>query len=569
MNYLTITIIINLIVSLVFILYSLILYQSQRKMQSITPESSINTDNMESLDDYFKKMEVFVIQKKISSIKTPRKVPPIKKLRGPLVIQRDEELIIKDAENLLYEFENDLKDAIPKNKIELKRDLNTLLTLISDLESMDASHYGGLTEETQDMGKGMLYDSISRKLDKIIKNNKFDEFQFIQAEKLENIAFKQIKRLEHEDFEKTLEIMKEIGKINQIIEIGPFIKLLTFHENLKIKSSEKVIISLYAEHDITKIGDIQEKTLWKPSFLNSTLQKMHSKKILDLNLLEQKITINGLISSSERSERNKKLEEIIKNKIEKEKDSIKLQSYRKQHDITLNRKKSRLQQEKLKTQQTELLAEAKLEAIKLSKIHRKEAEKSSEIQDKERKKKIKSEKIEKEKGEKAEKVKKIEKKKTKKKPEKKTENPIVDETQKMVNEIKKIFKNVGKITGGIITLSTLLKILKNGAFPKLKKIELINIIDILKEKEDIFDEISYSGVIIYIFDEISFDDDMKQLIKQFIVNEEMDEEDIGISIDDWSSKKIKRVIKKFEDHNLIKKDKKNLYYLPGLINAKK
>ena len=62
---------------------------------------------------------------------------------------------------------------------------------------------------------------------------------------------------------------------------------------------------------------------------------------------------------------------------------------------------------------------------------------------------------------------------------------------------------------------------------------------------------------------------MEKLIKQFIVNEEMDEKDIGDAIDDWSSKKIKRVIKRFEDQNLIKKDKKNHYHLPGLINAKK
>ena len=560
MNNLTITIIINLIVSLVFILYSVILYQSQRKKQEIIPETSKISENVQTLDDYFKKMEVFVIQKKISLIKPPRKAPPIKKMEGPLVIQRDEELIIKDGENLLEEYENALKDASPKNKLEYNRDLNTLLTLISDLESLDASHYGGITEEPQDMGKGMLYDSISRKLDKIIKNNKFDEFQFIQAEKLENIAFKQIKRLEHEDFEKTLEIMKEIGKINQIIEIGPFIKLLTFNENLKVNTSEKVIISLYAEHDITKIEDIQERTLWKPSFLNSVLQKMQSKKILDLNLLEQEISINGLISSSERSERNKRLEEIIKNKIEKEKDSKKLDGYRQQHDITLNRKKSRLQQEKLKTQQTELLAEAKLEAEKISKIHRKEAEKQSKIEDKERKKKIKSGKIDLKEGKKTD--------KDKKKKQNKSEIPI-DEKQKLVNEIEKIFKKIGKITGGIITLSTLLKILKNSAFPKLKKIELLNIVDILKEKGNIIDELSYSGVIIYVFGDLSFDDDMVQLIKKFIVNEEMDEEDIGVAIDDWSSKKIKRVIKKFEDLKLIKKDKKNHYYLPGLINAKK
>ena len=139
----------------------------------------------------------------------------------------------------------------------------------------------------------------------------------------------------------------------------------------------------------------------------------------------------------------------------------------------------------------------------------------------------------------------------------------------MVKEIEKIFKNVGKITGGIITLSTLLKILKNGAFSKLKKVELLKIIKSLKEKEIILDEISFSGVKIYVFGDLVIDDEMEQLIKQFIKKEEMDEKEIGIAIDEWSSKKIKKVIKRFEVQNLIKKDKKNKYHLPGLINAKK
>ena len=190
MNNLTITIIINLTITLVFILYTLSLYQSQKKNQDISPEISKSDENLQTLDDFFKKMEVSVIRKKISLIKPPIKAPPLKKSRGPLVIQRDEELVIKDGENLLNKLEKDLRDASPKNNIEYKRDLNTLLNAISDLESMDASHYGGLTEEPQDLGKGMLYDSISRRLDKIIKNNKFDELQFIQAEKLENFAFK-------------------------------------------------------------------------------------------------------------------------------------------------------------------------------------------------------------------------------------------------------------------------------------------------------------------------------------------------------------------------------------------
>ena len=97
----------------------------------------------------------------------------------------------------------------------------------------------------------------------------------------------------------------------------------------------------------------------------------------------------------------------------------------------------------------------------------------------------------------------------------------------------------------------------------------MNTIDFLKEKASITNEISFSGVTIYVFKDLEINDDMEQLIKQFIVKEEMDEKEIGTAIEDWNSKKIKGTIKKLEDLNLIKKDKKNHYYLPGLINAKK
>ncbi len=131
----------------------------------------------------------------------------------------------------------------------------------------------------------------------------------------------------------------------------------------------------------------------------------------------------------------------------------------------------------------------------------------------------------------------IKKEKKLKRKKKKT-----DKKQILDKEIEKIFKNVGKITGGIITLSTLLKILKDGAFPKLKKNDLLNTIDFLKEKESITYEISFSRIKIYVFGDLVINDDIEQLIKQFIVNQEMDEKKIGIVIDDWSSKKIKRVL---------------------------
>ncbi|MHA1719229.1 MAG: hypothetical protein ACTSWX_12800 [Promethearchaeota archaeon] len=560
MNFFTITIIINILVSLVFIISALIFYQIQKSSQRNLIGSSEITQNIVTLDDYFKKMEVFVIQKKISQIKQPKKVLPVQKIKGPLVIQRDEELIIKDGESLLKIYEEELSDPYPKNKIEYKRDLDLLLNTISDLESLDAEHYGSLIDEPADMGKGMLYDSISRKLKKIIEENHFNELPFIQAEKLELIAFNKIKRLEHEDFEKTLDIMKDLGIINQIIEIGPFIKLITFQKKIKVSNPEKVIISLYAEDNIRKTEEIQNRTLWKPSYLNSVLKKLQSKEIIEFDTINQEININGLISSSERAERIKKLEEIIKKKTEKEKDSKKLQSYRQQQLMALNRKKSRKQQESLKSQQEILLAEAKVEAKKISKIHREEAEKLSKIEDEERIKLIKNGQI-KEKAQENLRNQQIE--------ELSLFEDQPEENKKILNEINKIFKNVGKITGGIITLSTLLKILKNGQAPKIKKIDLLNLIDILKQKEIIIDEYSFSGVIIYIFEDIVLDDDMIRLMKQFIVNEDMDEEDISVAIDDWSTKKIKRIIKRFEDQNLIKKDKKNHYYLPGLINAKK
>ncbi len=70
----------------------------------------------------------------------------------------------------------------------------------------------------------------------------------------------------------------------------------------------------------------------------------------------------------------------------------------------------------------------------------------------------------------------------------------------------------------------------------------MNTIDFLKEKESITYEISFSRIKIYVFGDLVINDDIEQLIKQFIVNQEMDEKKIGIVIDDWSSKKIKRVL---------------------------
>ena len=145
---------------------------------------------------------------------------------------------------------------------------------------MVPDQFGDDTKPEMEMGKGMLYDSISRKLDKIIKEEKWNKKILNQEEKLEKKAFEKVKHLEHQDFIETLNVMQEIGNFNSIIEINPQTKLLIFTKDpIIFNSAEKVMISLIADNPNITIEKIKKITTWSGNYLNESLRELEEKGI--------------------------------------------------------------------------------------------------------------------------------------------------------------------------------------------------------------------------------------------------------------------------------------------------
>ena len=66
----------------------------------------------------------------------------------------------------------------------------------------------------------------------------------------------------------------------------------------------------------------------------------------------------------------------------------------------------------------------------------------------------------------------------------------------------------------------------------MDKITLTEVTDEMKEQQIFLDEISLSGTSIYTFEDIVFDDDMRKVLRHFIINGKMDGEDI-LAATDW------------------------------------
>ena len=51
---------------------------------------------------------------------------------------------------------------------------------------------------------------------------------------------------------------------------------------IKLNQAEKVIITFGAEEDILTIDRLQEKTKWKPAYINRTLKTLEDKGFVEL-----------------------------------------------------------------------------------------------------------------------------------------------------------------------------------------------------------------------------------------------------------------------------------------------
>jgi hypothetical protein len=702
MNYEIAASIIGLALLGFFMAYLSLYYSNMVKSQQIREVKETKVAVDKTLDRFFEKSEKGATLQKLAAINKLKQEMEAKigvktaerKEKAKVQLANKPEIedeIIDQGGQVYLSFTEGLISAAPSNLEEKNKDMNDLLAAVKALEMMDKKNYKMPEDKNVDVAKGMLYDSISSRLDRIIRKNKFKQFAFIQAAKLESYAYGMIKRLEHEDYMQTLQIMKEVGTIKDLIELNTQTTLIVFSkEKIHLNQAEKVVIAFAAEEDILTINRLQTQTLWKPAYLNRTLKSLEKKKYLEIK--DNNLEIIGMITREERENLQKKRVELQENKKLRETKSKKLEDELLEQKRLKEEEDEIKNQEMLKQRQEILLKEARIKAEEEAKQRRIEAERRSEIEEKERLEKIKampkpnikmlplpsmvgrpvakpvaplplplpiqapkpvskieakspakptdvankiateskilSEQMDKlmTKSENVDDldfsdipdlpipdesgfddgqthalgvpsgdgfgdedgldslkalIGKMESKETETKIPKSGDNLTdffsdddeselisdeVSENQEMIDDIVNMLNDVGQISGGIITFKALHDQLKAGPYPDLKKMDLMEVIDEIKEQQIIMDEISMSGTDIYVFEDKVFDDDMNTLIRQFIINGKLDLEDIEAATD-WEIEKTNRVLKRFEDQYLVKKNKDNEYYMPGLFNT--
>ena len=138
--------------------------------------------------------------------------------------------------------------------------------------------------------------------------------------------------------------------------------------------------------------------------------------------------------------------------------------------------------------------------------------------------------------------------------------------EEVIQNIQKIFTETEPLTGGVIILQALLYYINQGPYPEMKKIELLEYIDILKDRQIIYEEFSFSSVNIYLFQDLVFDDEMTSLLRHFVTHGEMDMEDVETATD-WDTEQAKRVLKRFYDQKILQLNERKHFYLPGLFNT--
>lgn len=547
---------------------------SQESLQSIqgdqiSPEVTLDNSNaakltgeehQETLNDHFQKKEISSLQEQIAQVENIISEPEFSTPIAP-TSQAEEEQLISEGERLYSEFNEELFDATPRTTSETMIDLQNLMETISSLEALDLTHYHPDQEKTYDMGVGMFYDSISQKLQKIIKEQEFKKLPFLQAEKLECYAFKKIKSLTHDNFRETLKIMKEVGTIKEIILINENIILLNFSkEPLKLNVPEKVVLFFMANHFPTTFQNIQQFTLWKPYYLNEILEGMANKDYIVIE--EQNVTCPGLINAEELHELNEHFENLEKKKREKELKAAKLAEEKKKFEQSLKEKRKKKEEQRLRDQQEKLLQEARLKAEKETQKMRAEAEKISEQEEKERLEKIKSvprPKIQ----ELPNKPKETDEGKIKPTPP----SPIVNhDYDEKVQIVEKVLQNFKPTTGGLIVFEALKYYSQQEGMADLSAEEWGKLIQELKNRLIFVYDIEQSGVHAYIYEKLELSEEDVQLIQKFILQGEMNYQEMEQQLG-WNIAKIEPFIKHLYEINLIKYNQREKFYFPGLFNV--
>ncbi|MCF2140211.1 MAG: hypothetical protein K9W44_09185 [Candidatus Lokiarchaeota archaeon] len=534
--------------------------------QSFSEEQTDDTTTLEEpkmLDDLFKEREMVAIQEQIAQVENTisESISSAPNIISPLTIQPAEEQLISEGERLYSEFNEDLFDATPRTSSEQQIDLQNLMRTIESLESLDLSHYHPDENKKIDMGVGMFYDSVSQKLQKIIKNHEFKKLPFIQAEKLESYALQTIKNLSHENFRETLKIMKEVEIIKEIVLINEMTTLLNFSKTpIDLSVPEKVVFFYMANNFPTTFEKLLKFTQWKSNYLNEIIDGLIKKNYIYQN--DGVIVAPGLISKEEFQELHSQFEKLEQIKREKELKAAKLAEEKRKFEQSLKQKKKRKEELRIKEKQDKILQEARLKAKEEAENARKVAEKLTEQEELKRIEKIKSMP--------RPKIQTLPNKiKTKSKQEPSSSslmksNPEFDD---MIPIVQQILENFKKMTGGLIVLQALQYYCNQEGIRQISEEKWKELVEELKIRKIFLKTIEQSGVQAFIYEKVEITDEIEIFIKQFILHGEMNYSEME-QVLGWSIKKLEGLIKFLYEHNLIKYNQREKFYFPGLFNTK-
>ncbi|MEJ2294543.1 MAG: hypothetical protein P8Y23_07205, partial [Candidatus Lokiarchaeota archaeon] len=200
-----------------------------------------------------------------------------KKVLSQENIPNDESLIIEQAEKEYLLHSADFRSAMPKTELELQQDMENLKVSIQILESLDKEFYS--PEPTKaDLGTGMFYEKITRKLQEIIKEQQLFEFKIIPIQRLKYHALNQIKNIKNDDFLPILNLMKDTRLITDLVEINPKFYIIVFGDiEFEFSNAEKVVLSFAYEKESLTVEDLLEITEWDFGYASQVLNSLFSK----------------------------------------------------------------------------------------------------------------------------------------------------------------------------------------------------------------------------------------------------------------------------------------------------
>lgn len=288
-------------------------------------------------DKHLKLNEVEVMKRKIKNdimVKSTQRAHVAEKS----LKNSSEETLIEEGGKLFSSFSAGFRSAMPKSERERNKDIEDLIEAVKVLEGFDQDHYYQKRESEENMGKGMFYYNITKKLANLMKKANLKKEPLFIFDKLIYLGLKNIKNVSRKDLIDSLLYLKEGGYVKDYIEINPQIFVISQKkEKIRLSSPEKVVLVFAYEHDNLTISKLMEDAKWAEDYAEKIINGLIRKGIVSIS--ENIITIKGFESIDEKKMRmeleeeiNKKFELEYKSKLEQQK-SIEEEFEKQEQDI--------------------------------------------------------------------------------------------------------------------------------------------------------------------------------------------------------------------------------------------